>query len=171
MFFARRSVASMRPLLRNQQPQRFASHAAHAEPVSEGFGPSFYVAVGTFASSFVLYRIHKSIQDAGEQSWISNLIQKWTPDEKVFEERNAIHTVAMEKAAYDRHLFQSQRPAQAYDLKQPEVSFNSGAPWNVSAGSQANLSAVAAHYDRQNQKVEESRVARLKDGKVVSLYD
>lgn len=51
------------------------------------------------------------------------------------------------------------------------VSFNSGAPWNVSAGSQANLSAVAAHYDHQNQKVEESRVARLKDGKVVSLYD
>ena len=51
------------------------------------------------------------------------------------------------------------------------VSFNSGAPWNVSAGSQANLSTVAAHYDRQNQKVEESRVARMKDGKVVSLYD
>lgn len=41
----------------------------------------------------------------------------------MFETRNAIHTVAMEKAAYDRHLFQSQRPAQAYDLKQPEYVY------------------------------------------------
>lgn len=39
MFFARRSVASLRPLLRNQQPRRLGSHAAHpAEPVNEGYG-------------------------------------------------------------------------------------------------------------------------------------
>ena len=68
----------------------------------------------------MLYRLNKSSQESGSQSWISGLIQKYTPEEKVFEERNAIHTVAMEKAASDRHLFQSQGPREAFELKQPE---------------------------------------------------
>lgn len=48
---------------------------------------------------------------------------------------------------------------------------NAGSPFNVSPGSQADLSHVVAHYQRKNQEIEESRVARTKDGKVVSLYD
>ncbi|KAI9934431.1 hypothetical protein ASPWEDRAFT_639017 [Aspergillus wentii DTO 134E9] len=175
MFFARRSVASTRHLLRNQQPRRFDSHAAHAghhaQPVNESFGRSFYVTVGTFASAFVLYQFTKSNQESGSQSWISNLIQKWTPSEKVFEERNAIRTAVMEKAASDRHLFHSQGPRAVYELKQPEVIFNGGSPYNVPVGSSANLSGVVSHYERENQQVEESRVSRMQDGKVVSLYN
>ncbi|KAL4888695.1 hypothetical protein BDV59DRAFT_136721 [Aspergillus ambiguus] len=173
MFFARRSVASARLLLRNQPPRRFGSHAAdhghHAEPVNESFGRSFYVTIGTFASCYVLYRLSKSNQESGSQSWISGLIDKWTPSEKIFEERNAIHTVAMEKAANDRHLFQSQGPRAAFELKQPEVSFHAVAPYNVPAGSDVDLSHVAAHYERENKAKDESRVARMKDGK--SLYE
>jgi hypothetical protein len=30
---------------------------------------------------------------------------------------------------------------------------------------------VIAHYDNKNKKREEERVARMQDGKVVSLYD
>lgn len=48
---------------------------------------------------------------------------------------------------------------------------NAGSPYNVSPGSQADLSAVVAHYKRQNEEMEEARVARMKDGKVVSVYD
>lgn len=48
---------------------------------------------------------------------------------------------------------------------------NSRVPYNVSPGSQADLSAVVAHYERQNKDIEASRVARMKDGKVQSLYD
>jgi hypothetical protein len=48
---------------------------------------------------------------------------------------------------------------------------NAGGPYNVPAGSVVDLSAVAAHYDRENKRAEEARVARMKDGKVVSLYD
>ena len=48
---------------------------------------------------------------------------------------------------------------------------NAGSPYNVSPGSQADLSKVVAHYERQNKDMEASRVARMKDGKVVSLYD
>lgn len=59
MFFARRSVASVRPLLRNQQPRRFASHAAHAEPVNEGVGVRILRGY-CFILSFGLYGICSS---------------------------------------------------------------------------------------------------------------
>lgn len=49
--------------------------------------------------------------------------------------------------------------------------FNARPPYNVSAGSQADLSAVVAHYERQNKEIEEARVARMKDGKVQSIYE
>ncbi|EAU38690.1 conserved hypothetical protein [Aspergillus terreus NIH2624] len=172
MSFARRSVASARLLLRNQPPRRFGSHAAghgHAEPVNESFGRSFYVTIGSFASCYVLYRLSQANENSGSQSWISSLIDKYTPSEKVFEERNAIHTVAMEKAAHDRHLFQSQGPRAAFELKQPEVSFHAVAPYNVPAGYDVDLSHVAAHYEQENKAKDESRIARMKDGK--SLYD
>ncbi|KAL4774078.1 hypothetical protein BDW60DRAFT_15134 [Aspergillus nidulans var. acristatus] len=172
MILARRSVASARLLLRNQQPRRFDSHAAHhAEPVNESFGRSFYVTVGTFASCFALYQFTKPGKDADSQSALTRLIEKWTPSEKVFEERNALHTAAVERAARDRHLFLSQAPSDVYELKSPESSFHPGHPYNVIAGSKADLSEVIAHYERKNQKIEEARVARMQDGKVVSIYD
>ncbi|RDW81768.1 putative NADH-ubiquinone oxidoreductase 178 kDa subunit [Aspergillus mulundensis] len=171
MILARRSAVSARLLLRNQQPRRCGSHTAHhhAEPVNESFGRSFYVAVGTFASCFALYHFTKSGKDT--ELSITRLIQKWTPSEKVFEERNALHTAAAERAAQDRHLFLSQRPSEAYELKSPESSFHPGHPYNVIAGSKADLSEVIAHYEAKNRKIEEARVARMQDGKVVSIYD
>ncbi|KAL2004387.1 hypothetical protein VTN02DRAFT_2033 [Thermoascus thermophilus] len=174
MFLARRSVAPVRQLLRRQQPRRFDSHAAHTDhhhagPASESYGPGFYVSVLTLTAGFVLYRLHRSTEESGSQSWISSLINKWTPSEKLFEQRNAIRTVAMEKAAHDRHLFQAQGPREYIELRHPEV-FNTGSPYNVAAGSSADLSAVAAHYERKNREVEAARVARMQDGKVVSIY-
>ena len=100
----------------------------------------------------------------------------------------------MEKVAADRHLLGSQGPAEAFSLRQPEYvmvapemlfflvmlivlffllssMMNSGSPYNVSPGSQADLSHVVAHYQRKNQEAEADRVARMKDGKVVSLYE
>ncbi|PKY07031.1 putative NADH-ubiquinone oxidoreductase 178 kDa subunit [Aspergillus campestris IBT 28561] len=167
MFLARRSVASTRLLLRNQQPRRLGSHAAHAEPVNEGVGRSFYVTIGSIASGLVLYRLSQS----DSPSWITNLIEKWTPSEQLFEHRNAIHTVAMEKAANDRHLFGSQGPRESYDLKQHEVSFHPGPPYNNIAGGAPDLSHVRAHYEQEHKTKEEARALRAKDGKAVSLYD
>lgn len=48
---------------------------------------------------------------------------------------------------------------------------NSRVPYNVSPGSQADLSAVVAHYQRQNKEMEASQAARVKDGKVESIYE
>ncbi|BCS21351.1 putative NADH-ubiquinone oxidoreductase 178 kDa subunit [Aspergillus puulaauensis] len=171
MILARRSVAPARLLLRNQQ-RRFDSHAAHhAAPVNESFGRSFYVAVGTFAGCFALYQFSKPTKGSDSKSWFTGLIEKWTPSEKIFEERNAIHTAAAEKAAQDRHLFLSRSASDVYELKSPETSFQPGHPYNVVAGSKADLSHVIAHYEQKNQKLEEARVARMQDGKVISIYD
>lgn len=81
---------------------------------------SFYITVGSLASAYLLYRLSKSNQESGSESWISGLISKWTPSQEDFEKRNAIHTTLLEKAAADRHLLQSQGPREAYELRQPE---------------------------------------------------
>lgn len=51
---------------------------------------------------------------------MTGLINKWTPSQEVFEQRNAIHTAIMDKAAFDRHLLGSQGPAEAFAHRQPE---------------------------------------------------
>ncbi|KAJ5204123.1 uncharacterized protein N7498_005002 [Penicillium cinerascens] len=162
MFAARRFAASSRRLAAQQPPRRFGSHSAHAEPVNEGLGRSFYVTAGSIASAYILYRIGS--QDSASESWISGLISKFTPSEKDFEQRNAIHTALMEKAAADRHLLQSQGPRESYDLRTPEM-LNSRFPYNVAPGSQADLSKVKAHYERQNREIEAAGATREK------LYD
>lgn len=81
---------------------------------------SFYVTVGSFASAYILYRVSQSNEDSGSESWISSLINKYTPSQEEFEKRNSIHTALLEKAAADRHLLQSQGPSEAYELRQPE---------------------------------------------------
>ncbi|KAJ5702887.1 hypothetical protein N7488_010435 [Penicillium malachiteum] len=170
MFAARRCAASSRQLLRSQPPRRFGSSHAHAEPVNESFGRSFYVTVGSFASAFLIYRYTKASKESGSESWIGNLITKYTTPEEVYEQRSAIHTALLEKAAEDRHLLQSQGPREAYSLMQPDL-MNGGSPYNVAPGSQADLSKVVAHYENLNKEIEQARVARLQDGKVVSIYD
>ncbi|KAJ5147666.1 uncharacterized protein N7443_000745 [Penicillium atrosanguineum] len=161
MFAARRFAASSRRLAAQQPPRRFGSHSAHAEPVNEGIGRSFYVTVGSIASAYILYRISQSTQDSGSESWISGLISKFTPSEKDFEQRNAIHTALMEKAAADRHLLHSQGPRESYDLRTPEM-LNSRFPYNVAPGSQADLSKVKAYYERQNAEIEAAGATREK---------
>jgi hypothetical protein len=81
---------------------------------------SFYVTVGTIVSSYLLYRISASSQDSGSESFIAGLINKYSISQEVLEQRNAIHTALLEKAAEDRHLLQSQGHAEAVVLMQPE---------------------------------------------------
>lgn len=76
--------------------------------------------MGSFASAYLLYRLSESNKASGSESWISGLISKWTPSQETFEQRNAVHTAILEKAAEDRHLLQSQGPSEFFQLKQPE---------------------------------------------------
>lgn len=51
-------------------------------------------------------------------------------------------------------------------------AFNARSPWNVSAGRDSvDLSGLAAHYKEQDRLQEEARLARLQDGKVVTVYE
>lgn len=42
---------------------------------------------------------------------------------------------------------------------------------NVPAGHSADLSSVVAHYEKKRAIAESERVAKLKDGKVESIYE
>jgi hypothetical protein len=86
--------------------------------------PGFYISLATLTTSFILYRLTQSTEMSGSHSWISSLIEKWTPSERIWEERNAIRTAAMEKAAEDRHLFLGARPNDTIDLLSQEY-----VPW------------------------------------------
>jgi len=175
MLPARRSAAPVRALLRRQQPRRFDSSSAHGEhhhpaaPVNEGFGRGFYVTVASIPLGLAFYKY--STSDANKKPWITQLIEQHMEKQSTWERVNAIHTVAVEQAAFDRHLFHSQNATVTIDLMCPEV-FNSGSPINVPAGNgAADLTAVVAHYERRRNAIEQDRVARMKDGKVVSIYD
>ncbi|KAJ5082030.1 hypothetical protein N7532_011073 [Penicillium argentinense] len=169
MFAARTCAASSRQLLRTQVPRRFGSSHAHAEPVNESLGRSFYITVGSFASAYLLYRFTTAQKESGSDSFISDLIAKWTPSQETFEQRNAIRTAILEKAAEDRHLLQSEGPREFVPMRQNDM-MNSIPIINVAPGSQADLSKVVAYYERENKAAEEARVARMKDGEVDYLY-
>ncbi|KAJ5975252.1 hypothetical protein N7481_008959 [Penicillium waksmanii] len=159
MFAARSCAASTRQVLRTQAPRRFGSSHAHAEPVNEGVGRSFYITAGSIVSAYLIYRFTKAQKESGSESFISDLIAKWSPSQEAFEQRNAIHTAIMEKAAEDRHLLQSEGPREFVPLRQNDL-FNVAPIINLAPGSQADLSKVIAHYERENRETEKARVAR-----------
>ncbi|EEP76653.1 predicted protein [Uncinocarpus reesii 1704] len=164
MFLARRSAAPARAFLRRHQPRRYAhSEAHHAEPVNESFGRGFYIAIASIPAGLALYKY--STSDSKNAPWITRLIEEYTPSENLWAKRNALHTLAVEKAASDRHLFHSQNPLLTIDLKYPEM-FNAGSPINMPAGnSSGDLRAVISHYQKRQKAQEEDRLARMENGK------
>lgn len=78
----------------------------------------FYVAVASVPVGLALYKF--STSDAEKKPWITRLIEQYSTPGKVWEERNHLHTMAMERAASDRHLFYSQNPPKTIELSCPE---------------------------------------------------
>ncbi|WEW58481.1 hypothetical protein PRK78_003949 [Emydomyces testavorans] len=129
----------------------------------------FYLAIASVPVGLALYKY--STSDPKNTPWITRLIEEYTPSQKLWEKRNAIHTLAVEKAAADRHLFHSQNPPLTIDLSCPEI-FNTGSPINMPAGnSSGDLRAVIAHYQRRQRAQEDNRLARMEGGQVKSMYD
>ncbi|PGH18477.1 hypothetical protein AJ80_04447 [Polytolypa hystricis UAMH7299] len=169
MFAARGASAPVRSLLRHQ-PRRFASSGAHhAAPVNETFGRGFYIAVASVPVGLALYKY--STSDTTNKPWMTRLIEAYTYREEDWERTNALHTRAIEQAAQDRHLFQSQMNPITIELTCPEI-FNTGSPINVPANNVwGNIDPVVAHYKQKHKTMEAERVSRMKDGKVVSIYE
>ncbi|KAI5289622.1 hypothetical protein KEM54_003553 [Ascosphaera aggregata] len=172
MFAARRSIAPARNCLR-QVHRRSAPHASgehhnhhHAEPVDVNLKPSLFVAISALPIGLSYYQWANSNPDA--KPLITRLIEKCTIDESVLERRNHIHTLAAEKAAFDKHLFAGCKSDMNLELSMPEI-MNTGSQMNVPAGHYPDLSRVVSFYSDRNKKMEEARLARTKDGKVQSI--
>ncbi|KAI5300373.1 hypothetical protein KEM55_007866 [Ascosphaera atra] len=108
--------------------------------------------------------------DPTQKPLITRLIEKYSANIEELERRNAIHTLAAERAAFDRHLFFSCKSDMNIELSCPEI-FNVGGSVNVPAGHYADLTDVVGHYEKRAKRVEDDRVSRMKDGKVQSIYD
>ncbi|KAI9869026.1 MAG: hypothetical protein M1813_002849 [Trichoglossum hirsutum] len=135
-----------------------AQHSQHASgPKEEQIGRGFYIGLGLIPVSLMVYQFSRPSEN-GEHHALTKLIHSYSDYRDRWIERNALHTRMAEQAAFDRNLFQSSPGGKTVDLKFPEI-FNTGAPWNVSAGNQANLDELVAHYQKQN-KDEEARKQR-----------
>ncbi|KAJ9615659.1 hypothetical protein H2200_001735 [Cladophialophora chaetospira] len=185
-FVSRGARAAARPLRRSirQQPRRFAGHEAghghgdahhsgesafHVAGGSgqEGFGKGFYFALATIPLFYVVYSVASSPGDNA----VTRLTQRYDAGKEAMARQDALHTTMMEQAAADRQLFGASPVNAAGPPLRMQEMFNTGSPWNVSAGQgSADLSALSQHYDDRYKDLEQERIARLKKQKG-SVYD
>ena len=87
--------------------------------------------------------------------------------------RNNLFTNMIQQAGNDRTLFASTSRSQLPQIQSAEyvsaiqtllscsVFFNTGAPWNVPAGSSANLEHLIEHYKKETVELEQQRIERV----------
>lgn len=81
----------------------------------------FYIGAASLPIGLALYKF--STSDPNSKPWITRLIEEYSNSGKTWEDRNALHTMAVERAAKDRHLFYSQNPPKTISLSCPEYVF------------------------------------------------
>jgi hypothetical protein len=81
--------------------------------------PAFYAFAGGLPASFGLYYLSQASED-GQPSRFTTYINSWGDLGKRWEERNTIHTAAIEQAAQDRHLFAYAEKSGHVDFRFPE---------------------------------------------------
>ncbi|MCJ1337583.1 hypothetical protein MMC09_002865 [Bachmanniomyces sp. S44760] len=143
-------------------------HGHHPAPVNESFGRGFYITIASIPLFFAVYSYSRSSNAADQtspeaQPVLTRIINSYTSYRNTWTERNTLHTQMIEQAAHDRNLFQSSPHAKNYELKFPEV-FNTGSPFNVVAGSQANLDELIAHYEKKNAEADEKQMRKMNGG-------
>ncbi|MCJ1470834.1 hypothetical protein MMC07_009481, partial [Pseudocyphellaria aurata] len=138
-----------------------AHHTPHPSPVNESFSRGFYITVAGIPLSFVLYKYSVTFDDNDKTSQpaLTRLIAYYSDLNAKWERRNTLHSDASAQAAFDRNLFQSTPASQHYELKFPDV-FNTGSPYNVPAGHNANFDELIAHYKRQNAEMDKAARTR-----------
>ncbi|OAA60955.1 NADH-ubiquinone oxidoreductase [Niveomyces insectorum RCEF 264] len=138
---------------------RFASTDSHSHdhghgeshaPVDEPMGSAFFIALAAIPASWLLYTLTRPGKD-GEPAALSTYINKFSYLTEQWENRNTLHTAAIEQAAHDKNLLYTVDRNTHIDLRFPEV-FQTGSPYNVPAGHSVNLDKVVAHYREQHHK-------------------
>jgi hypothetical protein len=117
----------------------------------------FYIILGVIPASIAIYTLSRPDRD-GNFTGITTLMKKYSDMQEHWTERNTLHTKALEDAAFQRNLFQSEKGTMHVDLRFPEI-FNTGSPYNVPAGHRArNLEELVAHYEKKNADEDERRL-------------
>jgi len=131
-------------------------------------GRGFYIALAVIPLSIVTYTIAAN----SDAPFLTGFIKAYRQREEALSRKNTLNQAAVEQAAMDRALFTTRsQDVSGPDLVYPEI-FNMGSPWNIAAGQdRADLSGLTQHYAAKEKFTEEARVARLQDGKVVTVYD
>ncbi|KAF2146663.1 uncharacterized protein K452DRAFT_262664 [Aplosporella prunicola CBS 121167] len=141
-----------------------AHHGAHdvAYPADEPLGKAFYLLAGGVPLAAIIYKVAGA--NAGDDKlWFTRFVNSYNYYKDIWADRNRLHVEALEAAAHDRHLFFNSTARRHVDLNFPEA-FNTGSPYNVPAGSQADLSKVIAHYEKQNFEEQARKLEALANG-------
>ena len=117
MQFPARSTMRAARQLRAGTQRRYASDGHHhAEAVNESIGSGFWIAVATIPICYGVYTLSRPGAD-GKTPYFTELINQYTLKPEDWERRNSLHTKMIEQAAFDRNLFQSEKPSQVIPLK------------------------------------------------------
>ncbi|KAJ4287191.1 hypothetical protein N0V90_012589 [Kalmusia sp. IMI 367209] len=153
-----------------RQQRRYAhdehAHHAHAEPVSESMGVGFWVPIGLIPALSGLYLISRS-DDPNAPPLFTRLIDRYTDASQKWAERNDLHVRMIEQAGTDRVLFVKSKGSQHVDMRFPEI-MNVGSPYNVPAGSMANMDKVIEKFKKQGDEDNERKLQALRDGTIKS---
>lgn len=91
--------------------------------------------IATVAVFFGGVLFYQFVPATGEDSAITNLINKYTSRAEDWEQINALHTKAMEQAGFDRNLFENASNKHRFvDVAYPEYVSSSRAPRRQTPG-------------------------------------
>ncbi|KJZ73488.1 hypothetical protein HIM_07044 [Hirsutella minnesotensis 3608] len=160
MFATRQRVGCLARQLQRTTRRHASDAHGHHKPaeVNESFGTGSIVFVSVVFGGALVYQF---IPKKGDESMISNLIDKYRSRPEDWERINSLHTKVMEQAGYDRNLFENASHKHRFvDVSYPEA-LQSHAPRNVRAGQLRNLDDVVEHYRQQHLKDEERKAKKL----------
>lgn len=80
---------------------------------------SVYLTLAAIPTTYIVYSLAKPSAD-GKKSAIERFINSYSHIQDTFAARNKLHTAAVEQAAFDRNLFQSDRKTEHVNLRFPE---------------------------------------------------
>ncbi|KAL1302425.1 hypothetical protein AAFC00_002818 [Neodothiora populina] len=156
----------------SRQSQRRWAHDAHhdthshaaAGPSEEKLGAKFWVGISLLPATFAFF--HFRGDGSYEQRYWTRVIDGYHSDwAKKWQELNIIRSQTLEQAGADRNLFVNSASTRHVELKFPET-FNSGSPWNVPAGSRANIDHAIAKYEKENYEQNAKKLQQLQDGTI-----
>ncbi|KAF2726871.1 hypothetical protein EJ04DRAFT_506594 [Polyplosphaeria fusca] len=148
-----------------RQPRRYAheehGHAHQSAPVNESFGKGFWGTVLVIPAFYIVYQASRPGEDGS--TYLTRLIHKYGELQDDLAAKNDMHVQMIEQAGRDRVLFFNSAPSEHVPLKFPEI-MSHGSPYNVVAGSQADISHVIAKFRKEQMEDEARKLEDMKNG-------